>query len=166
MKNFRKSLIVLVLFFLVNAIKAQDAIPASGGNASGSGGTVSYTVGQVVYTTNTGTNGSVAQGVQQPFEISVVTGIKNSMKINLLCTAFPNPATTQLTLKVENMDKENVTYQLYDIIGKLLENKNVKGNETTIFMGKYPPATYFLKVVQNDQAFPPKEIKTFKIIKN
>jgi hypothetical protein len=166
MKNLKKSAIVFILFISVTAIRAQDAIPASGGNASGGGGTVSYTVGQVVYTTNTGTNGSVAQGVQQPYEISVVTGIENSMKINLSCMAYPNPATTYLTLKTENTDNENLSYQLYDINGKLLENKKVEGNETTIFMEHRPVATYLLKVVQTDQASLPKEIKTFKIIKN
>lgn len=30
-------------------LQAQEAVPATGGNASGSGGTVSYSVGQIVY---------------------------------------------------------------------------------------------------------------------
>ena len=45
--------------------QAQQATTATGGNASGSGGTVAYSVGQIVYTTNTGSTGSVAQGMQQ-----------------------------------------------------------------------------------------------------
>lgn len=58
---------------------AQQASTASGGNASGSGGSASYSVGQTAYTVSNG-NGSVSQGVQQPFEISIVTdiGIKPS----------------------------------------------------------------------------------------
>jgi hypothetical protein len=161
----KKLAIVFLLFLSANAILAQEAVPASGGNASGGGGTVSYSVGQVVYTTNTGTSGSVAQGVQQPFEISIVTGIENSMKIDLSCTVYPNPATTYLTLKVENIHNENLTYQLYDISGKLLENKKVESDETTIYMSHRPVATYLLKVVQTKQASFPKEIKTFKIVK-
>jgi hypothetical protein len=166
MKKLKKLAIIFFLSILANAIQAQEVIPASGGNASGSGGTVSYSVGQVVYTTNTGTNGSVAQGVQQPYEISVVTGIENSMKINLTCTAYPNPATTHLTLKIETTENENLSYQLYDVSGKLLENKRVEANETTIYMGHRPVATYLLKVVQTNQASSPIEIKTFKIVKN
>ena len=165
MKNFRKSVIVFTLVIFAMTIRAQDAIPASGGNASGNGGSVSYSVGQVVYTTNTGTNGSVAQGVQQPFEISVVTGIENPMKINLSCKAYPNPATTFLTLKVENFDHQNLSYQLYDISGKLLEDKKIESNEATIFMEHRPAATYLLKVVQVNYSTP-LEIKTFKIVKN
>jgi hypothetical protein len=166
MKKNIKLVFVLLLTISVNAIRAQEAIPASGGNVSGSGGTVSYTVGQVVYTTNTGTNGSVAQGVQQPYEISVVTGIENPIKISLSCTVYPNPATTQLTLKVDNIKNENLSYQLFDVSGKLLENKKLEGNETTIFMGHRPTATYFLKVVQINQATILQEIRTFKIVKN
>jgi hypothetical protein len=64
-------------------------------------------------------------------------------------------------LKVENYDKENLSYKLFDANGKLLDNKKVTGNETTISMANLFPAVYFLKVIDNQ-----KEIKTFKIIKN
>jgi hypothetical protein len=163
MKNL---FLVFILLLSLNELHAQDALPASGGNASGRGGTVSYTVGQVVYTTNSGTNGSVVQGVQQPFEIFIVTGIENSMKINISCTAYPNPATTHLTLKTENAENENLSYQLYDISGKLLEYKKVEANETTIYMEHRPVATYFLKVIQTNKSSSPTEIMTFKITKN
>ncbi len=70
-KNLKLSAILLLGLGLTG-LQAQTSVNATGGNASGSGGSASYSVGQVVYTTHTGTNGSVAQGVQQPFEISVV----------------------------------------------------------------------------------------------
>ena len=69
---------VLLLGLGLTGLKAQEAIPATGGMASGSGGSVSYSLGQLVYTTNTGTNGSVALGIQQPFEIFVVTSIEQA----------------------------------------------------------------------------------------
>jgi len=153
--------VVLLIGLGLSGLQAQEAIPASGGNASGSGGTTSYTVGQVVYTTNTGTNGSVAQGVQQPYEISVVSGIEQAKDINLICSAYPNPTTDFLTLNVENYDNENLSYQLFDISGKLLENKKLTSNETTISMTNIVSAIYFLKVMENQI-----EVKTFKIIKN
>jgi hypothetical protein len=142
-------------------LQAQEAIPASGGNASGSGGLVSYSIGQLVYTTNTGSNGSVAQGIQQPYEISVVTGIKEASSINLICSVYPNPTTDFLTLKVENFNKENLLYQLYNLNGKLLENKKVTSNKNAIALSGFGPGTYFLKVTCNN-----KEVKTFKIVKN
>jgi len=145
----------------LTGLQAQEAIPASGGNASGSGGTVSYTVGQVVYITNTGTNGSVAQGIQQPYEISVVSGLEESEGINLIFSAYPNPTTDFLMLKIEGEVKAQYTASLYDISGKLLETKKLEGNQTSIVMGNLVPATYFVKVTEGN-----KEVKTFKIVKN
>ena len=49
--------------------QAQESANSSGGDATGSGGTIAYSIGQVVYTTNTGSNGSVAKGVQHAYEI-------------------------------------------------------------------------------------------------
>jgi len=152
---------ILLLGLGLTGLQAQESVNATGSNASGSGGTVAYSVGQVVYTTNTGTNGSVAQGVQQPFEISVVTGIEEAKGINLSVLAYPNPTTDYLTLSIGEFDISNVSYQLYDMNGKLLESKKITGNQTSIVMSNLVPATYFVKVTESN-----KEVKTFKIIKN
>ena len=115
MQNKKLMLISFFLFcFGLIGLQAQKAIVISGGNASGSGGTSSYTVGQVFYHTLAGTNGSVSQGVQQPFEISVVTGIEEAMAIQLMISAYPNPTVDFLILKVENYDREKFLYQLYE----------------------------------------------------
>jgi hypothetical protein len=151
---------VLLLSITLTRLQAQEAIPASGGNASGTGGSASYTAGQLVYTTNTGTSGSITQGVQQPFEIWVVTGNEEAKGINLNCSAFPNPATDYLMLKIEGNIPTQCIASLYDINGKLLNCIKVVRNETSIFMGKFIPAIYFLKVVQDNR-----EVKIFKIIK-
>jgi len=152
---------ILLLGLGLTGLQAQTSINVTGGDASGNGGSASYSVGQVVYTTNTGTNGSVAQGVQQPFEISVVTGLEEAKGINLSVTAYPNPTTDYLQLKVESEKLKNLSYQLYDINGKLLQNEKIIGNQTSIIMSNLLPANYFVKVIQGN-----KEIKTFKIIKN
>jgi hypothetical protein len=152
---------VLLLGLGLTGLQAQESVNAIGGNASGSGGSASYSVGQVVYTTNTGTNGSVAQGVQQPYEISVVTAIEVAKGINLSITAYPNPTTDYLTLEVKEFELSNLNFQLYDMSGKLLQNEKIAGNQTSIVMTNLVPATYFIKVIQRN-----KEVKTFKIIKN
>jgi hypothetical protein len=165
-KMKHKVLILCALFLLtigLTGMQAQTALTATGGIASGSGGSVSYSVGQVVYTTNTGTSGSVAQGVQQPFEISAVTGIEDAKGITLQCSAYPNPTTDILNLKVDAstmISIQSMSYQLYDISGKLLQTKKLEGNQTRIVMSNLVSATYFLKVTDGN-----KEVKTFKIIK-
>ena len=152
---------VLLLGLGLTGLHAQTTVPATGGNASGGGGSVSYSVGQVVYQTYTGTNGSVAEGVQQPYEISVVLAIEDATSINLSVSAYPNPTTDYLTLEVNDFELSNLHFQLYDLQGKLLQSEKIMGKQTSIVMNNLAPATYFVKVVQRE-----KEVKTFKIIKN
>ena len=163
MKNKLKQLTIVSIFmFGVNCLQAQETIPATGGKANGSGGSASYTIGQVVYTTNVGANGnSVAQGVQQAYEISVVTSIPEAKNINLSVSAYPNPTTDYLTVKVENYETANLQYIIFDINGKELQKVKATGTETKIETSKLVPANYFVKVLDNK-----KEIKVFKIIKN
>ena len=151
---------VLLLALGFSGLQAQTAIVATGGNASGSGGSMSYSVGQVFYTTATGTSGSVAQGVQQPFEISVETGVEKT-GISLTASVYPNPTTNYLTLEVKDFELTALHYQLYDLQGKLLQTKKITEAKTKIAMSNLLPAIYFVKVIQAK-----KEVKTFKIIKN
>jgi hypothetical protein len=139
---------------------SQEAIPVTGANASGNGGSVSYTVGQILYNTISGSNGTILQGVQQPYEISIVTGVEKN-NINLITSVFPNPATDYLILRLENYDTENLSYWLYDINGNVIENWKASGNETQIIMKNFTTGTYFLKVTKGT-----KNLKAFKIIKN
>lgn len=159
-KNRKKTVVLLLLYFGIITAKAQQATTAAGGNATGSGGSVAFSVGQIVYTTNTGTTGSVAQGVQQPYEISIVLGIEDNL-INLDMQAYPNPTTNYLQLVIGSENIHNLTYQLFDIAGKVIENKKITKSIEIIHMENLPSASYFLTVTNNI-----KEIKTFKIIKN
>ena len=159
-KKLRLS-VILLLGLGLSGLQAQEAIPAAGGNASGTGGSGSYSVGLVVYQASSGTNGSVTAGVQQPYEISLVIGIEEAVGINLAVSAFPNPTTDYLILEVKDFDIKTLSFQLYDMNGKLLQNEKIKDVQTSIVMSNLVPSIYFVKVIQGN-----KEIKTFKIIKN
>jgi hypothetical protein len=161
MKHLSKLVIALGLFGYGLAIQAQNTIPATGSNATGTGGSVSYSVGQVVYTTNTGTNGTVSQGVQQPYEISIVTAVENTEGISIICIVYPNPTRGLLKLIVESFDYENLRFRVYNINGVLLQDKKVESRETEISMEDLQSSVYLLKVIKSN-----KEIKVFKIVKN
>ena len=154
-----KKLLIATLLLGAFQAQAQEAVATAGGDASGTNGNVSYTVGQVVYTTNTGTTGSVAQGVQQPFEIQTVLGAEN-FNINLQLAVYPNPTTNWLQLEVRNTDFANLSYQLFDLNGKMILNEKITAETSSIQMERLPAAIFLLKVVNNN-----KEVKTFKIIK-
>jgi hypothetical protein len=158
--KLKLSALFLLLLFLF-AAQAQEAVTASGGEATGTDGAVSYSVGQLVVSTNEGTDGSVAHGVQQPYEISIVVGIEEASGIDLILTAYPNPTKDLLKLKVENFDLDDLTYYLFSMNGNLLESKKIIDRETSIQMSKYLRGTYILKIISKTN-----EVKTFSIIKN
>ena len=160
MKHKKTVTSVAFLFLGLGALHAQQSTNATGGEATGAGGTASYSVGQVVYTTNTGSNGNEAQGVQHPYEIYTTVGIKETT-INLEMSVYPNPTTNYLTLKVEDFKLSNLHFQLIDVHGRVIQDKNVNAPATTIKMDGLLQSTYFLKVSDGNKA-----IKTFKIIKN
>lgn len=160
--GYKKVKLCVTIFSVIGltALHAQEAVPSAGGDASGSGGIVSYTVGQVGYTTNTGTNGSELQGVQQVYEIFTV-GIKDEITTNISLAIFPNPTIENLTLHVQDFNGEKLIYQLFDMQGKLLTNNQITSNQTEINLNNFPPSTYFINVLQEN-----KKIQFFKIIKN
>jgi hypothetical protein len=141
-------------------LQGQESTSATGGNASGTGGTVTYTVGQVACSFLMGTSATINQGVQQPYEISIVSGLENLEGINLECSVYPNPAGGQIKLKIKSDDYENFRFHLYDSNGVLLIDRKVDSEETTITIENLSPSVFLLKVVRKNV-----DVKVFKIIK-
>jgi hypothetical protein len=142
---------ILLLGLGLTGLQAQTSVNATGANASGSGGSAIYSLGQVAYQTNIGTSGSVAEGVQQAYEISVVTGLEEAKGIKLSLLAYPNPTTDYLTLEVKDFELSNLHIQLYDMNGKLLKSDKITGNQTSIVMSNLVPAMYFVKIREGNK---------------
>ena len=152
-------IILIIMLFCLPKLMAQQTVNPSGGNASGSGGSSSYSVGQIAFKTQTGTNGTVNQGVIQPIEIFTLSG-EAFTNIMLEAVVYPNPTTSNISLKISNFISDAFSYQIFDIQGKMLGNGEISNEETILDMNIYPAAIYILKVNSNS-----KELKTFKIIK-
>ena len=159
MKTYTLSFLAFLLSLSVNAQTAHQVLSATGGDATGSGGTVAYSIGQIVYSTNTGTTGSVAQGVEQAYEIYSVGIIETALNISL--SVFPNPTSDFLTLKVQYYNNEALSYNLLDEQGKLVLNEQIITQDTQVAMSTLARGAYFINIVQAN-----KKIQTFKIIKN
>jgi hypothetical protein len=104
-------------FLLVSLSIAQESVNITGSNAIGSGGSVSYSVGEVLYTSDIGSNGTVDNGVQHAYEIFTFDLKETALNISL--SVFPNPTADFLTLQVTKYNNQNLSYQIYDVNGKL-----------------------------------------------
>lgn len=158
-KKLKLSLILLLTLQLTRVV-AQEVTLTTGANATGSGGSVSYSVGQIGYTSEEGDTGSLTQGVQQSYEISIISGVENK-EINLEISAFPNPTTNHLVLTINDIDFSNLIFQLFDVTGKFLQEKKIMDSRTTVDLSNYSSGIYFVKILKESV-----ELKNFKIIKN
>lgn len=159
-KNLNQSVVLLTtILFWGSMAQAQESIHTSGGDASGSGGSAAYSVGQVVYTTNTASNGSEAQGVQQAYEIFSldVKEVRTSISVEV----FPNPTTNNLTLQISEYNNEEYSYLLYDMLGKALNKGQITSQRTQINTSGLPSATYIIHIRNKAK----QNIQSFKVIK-
>ncbi len=149
-----------LLALSVTTLVAQQASVSAGGNAIGSGGSSSYSVGQTFYTSNSGSHRNIDEGVQQPYEISIITGISDERYL-LSAEVYPNPVHSSLTLSTNTDLRERVLYQLTDIEGRILREQEIHQAQIAIPMESLPAGSYLLRVIQQN-----KEMKSFKIVKN
>ncbi len=151
----------ILLFSLNGIILSQQTIAASGGTGSSTGGSVSYTVGQVVCNVVLGSGGSSLQGVQVPYEIYVLSSTEEGDAVQLTCKVFPNPVVEKLFLLINGNNTSDMKYLLYDMNGRLLRKEDIRQNEVILPFNAYKSGVYVLRIMMKDS-----EIKTYKIVKH
>ena len=155
----RKILFILTLFIPLLA-QAQKDFVSSGGEANGTTGTISYSIGQPFYAASITEQGSNSPGVQQTFKISELPAETNLL-VNLQMAVYPNPTTHLITLNIEHSELSGLTYSLFGMSGQILRTGAIKEKKTELSMEEFGAAIYLLKVFRNSTL-----IKTFQIIKN
>ena len=96
----------IVFFFALwmmamQTIDAQSDVVPMGGTATGDGGTVTYTIGQIAVQSYEESGVIISEGVQQPYEIQII-GIDNYPGITLNAVVFPNPTNGNVQLTMNN----------------------------------------------------------------
>jgi hypothetical protein len=153
-----KSYLAFVASVLCLNLYSQSNTVSAGGDAEGDNGSISYSIGQVVYTSAQGSNGNINQGVQQPYDIGVVTGI-DEVGINL--SVFPNPTSGLLTLTVADDDASLLSYQLFDAAGRMIDTRNKLNSTNTVSLDAYATGVYTLTVSREN-----KQVKSFRVVRN
>lgn len=140
MKKLAISLTVGLLF--VGFAWGQQSVNTGGGDAAGTGGTVSYTIGQVVFNTGLSGAGFAAQGVQHAYETYTVGMEQNTSHYSLI--VFPIPTTNILTIKINNNYDYNFHYDLFNGEGKLVSYGHLSSDNSEINMSSMVDDIYHL----------------------
>ncbi len=157
-----KSITMLVLCLVILAFvkaHAQESVNSSGGDALGSGGSVAYSFGQVTYSFQSGSTGSIEQGVQHAYEFFALETSQIEPSISL--SIFPNPTSENLNLHLNDFKNESLTYMLFDKYGKQITSVQICSQNTEINMSDLPTADYLLTILDDNMRI----VQSFKIIK-
>jgi hypothetical protein len=139
-------------------VNAQNSINASGGEAAGSGGTSSYSVGQICYYMFTGSGGASAEGVQQPIEL--FPGGNVEMPDEVIINTYPNPTGGEVLVHIPEPVAENTGYYIYNIQGMLVKSGMLTSGLTSLCFASLPSAVYILHIsVDNNNTYICKIIK-------
>ena len=145
-----------------NTNDLMDTIIASGNDATGSSGSVTYSIGQIFYTSIEESEYNVVQGIQHQ-ETYNSLDTQDVIEPKTEISIYPNPTTDFVNINMEGYELENGlrSYQLYDFQGRLLKENTIDQNETQVNLSDLSSSIYLLQVYVDNKA-----LKTFKIIKN
>jgi len=156
-----KFIICLFLIVLSGMMHAQESLNTCGGVNRGAGGTVSFSVGQLVYTTETTQAGAMAQGIQRPYRVSLIE-IRPQSKPVFESVAYPNPTTDDLFLHIYASGSEKLVYRLVDLTGKGIADGKLTYPISHIPMQSVSAGMYLLQIFDSN----PNPVQTLQIIKD
>ena len=158
-KNLIKKFILPLVLFLSFGFSSfgQNALSAAGGHFKTSGGSTSFTVGQVAYVLKKGTGSYLNEGVQQVYtkKTTPVEELVYLKEVQL----YPNPSEEILNITLPNFDGSTTSFIIMDNMGKEVRNGMIISNTAEISLRDLPSGSYFLYLKAK------KENRIFKIVK-
>lgn len=156
----KKNLFLIAFFVAFHFAQGQESVNTAGGVDIGSGGSVSFSVGQLVYTTESKASGAVVQGIQRPHKLTA-TNLKKPDN-SLSFKAYPNPSSGDLFLETNAYRKGKLVYHLMDMQGKRLMTNPIALPKTKINLRSFAVGTYLIQIYDAEK----QPVQTIKIVKN
>lgn len=138
----------LALALFPGALIAQQDVVTAGGNGTASGGSISYSIGQVVYTSESYSNGSINHGVQQPYSIMAIN-VDESLK-EMEVSLYPNPTHDHVLISLPEL-RRGLTISVFDMKGALIEEKPLQSQQTLLFAQEWHAAQYIIRICDQSQ---------------
>ncbi len=145
---YTRTPLLVVLLLAALHTRAQHAAATSGGDATGTGGTVNWTLGQPAYEPTTAPGGSVYCGVQQPYEWLVTATPGHSAPTVAL---WPNPAAEGITLQWTSATQGPARYTVHAADGALVGEGRFEGSTAHLALGHLSAGTYTVQVFQSEE---------------
>jgi hypothetical protein len=154
----KKRLFFLILLLGTVAIYAQQVITTAGNFDTETSGSISWTLGEGIIDTYSGSNLILTQGFQQ--SKLTITSLNNLPDNSLEINVYPNPTSDNLSIKITKGSFDDLKFLLFDINGKLMAEQSFLNFETNISFLNLTAGTYLLKLFKNNL-----ELQVFKIVR-
>jgi hypothetical protein len=152
------SFIILLLILNASVVSPQEVVSCNGDSKSGAGVEVSWTVGEAEIETLVSSSNVLTQGFHQTR--LTVTAVSEILFPGLEIKVFPNPTPDIITIQFSEFI-DGSRYWLYDMSGKVMENKLINSADTEISMKNYASGQYILKLTNKSR----RVIQTFQVVK-
>ena len=159
----KKTLLIAISISICDCIYSQSISPevyaTSGEYYTGTNATLSWTIGESVIETFSGTNAILTQGFQQS-QYSI-TSIEEVHDNKYQISVYPNPVTDLININIRSAEQTSFNVELIDLQGKRLYRQNIDSNNNTLDLKQFATGIYFLNVYTNGNEF----LKSYKISK-
>lgn len=151
--------ILTLLLLFAATISAQQAISAAGTHATGTNVQLSWTVGEVMVSTFTGSSAILSQGLHQGK--LTITAIEPVILTGVSVKTYPNPVNDKLNIGFSNFVENKYSFSITDGNSRIIQTGTAVENPQSVDMTSFAQGVYFLKV----EAVSEKQSQIFKIIK-
>jgi hypothetical protein len=138
-----RTMFSLALALLPVSLVAQHDVVAAGGNGSSSGGSISYSIGQIAYTNESNAAGSIHMGVQQTYTVTPIFVEEALSQIEF--SLYPNPTRDHVIISMPLM-RMGVVVSVFDMEGNLVVETPVQSTQTLLLAQEWPAAHYIIRI--------------------
>ena len=149
----------MMILLSLTAHGQHQAVTTAGDFDQNESGSVSWTLGQIVTATHSGSDIILTQGFQQ-ISLEVVTSTRHDIDVRRQVKAYPNPVAGQITIETSDLSNKTLSFELYNLQGQLIKKKKMNANYQRINMESEPSGEYLLRILSDG-----KPVESFKIIK-
>jgi hypothetical protein len=137
---------------------AQSAVVPLGGDATGPGGSVSFTLGQLADEHPASAAGNVQEGVQQPYVdgSTLITERRGIIDVNV----SPTVTADQVTVQLPNMMGHRWSVTVFDVHGCVVVQRSLKDTRTDLSLAHLASGVYQMLIQEDVRA-----VRTFTIIR-
>ena len=142
MKTFK----ILMVMMIPMVVYGQSSVHSSWGEGTGTGGRMTYSMGQV-FVQNVTVPGvaRLAEGVQHPLEVLTI-GMDDVIQILEGVMLFPNPTAGELHLQIRDFVPGVFSYRLLNNLGQCIQEGGVQSSSSLLSLESVSAGTYRIEV--------------------